>query len=336
MADGLVTPVAPGEAKITVYSVSNPEITEFCSVSVISTAVSVTGISISASSMAMQVGDLRKLSCTVQPSDATNQDVKWSSGDESVAYVDGNGEVVAMGNGSTTIQVRTDDGGITAYCSVKVTQSYFELESTVNKKNYIYDFVDMGFSSKTCWSNKNLYAVRPAENGARFAWANPYPDMYPFTWDSYIWGNGGSKQLTRYNWDSSYGTVDGNKTMLNDDNPVYFIVGSAYPCDTPTAAQFQELIDNTTRVPATIDGHSGMLFKSKKKDRAIFIPASGTIIGEYPSMEGMSGGAWSKELSDSNPTMARALSFYTDTQECAVTSTSRFFGIPIRAVYNRP
>jgi hypothetical protein len=79
-----------------------------------------------------------------------------------------------------------------------------------------------------------------------------------------------------------------------------------------------------------------MLFKSKKKDRAILIPAAGATVGEVPSMDGMSGEVWSKELSDSNPTMARALSFYTDTRECAVASTLRFFGIPIRAVYNRP
>ena len=206
----------------------------------------------------------------------------------------------------------------------------------MNKKNYVYDFIDMGFSSNTCWSNKNLYAERPAGYGARFAWANPRPDMYPFTWDNYIWGNGGNKHLSKYNWDSSYGTVDGRRTMLNDDNPVYFIIGDAYPCDTPTVAQMQELINNTTRVPATIDGHSGMLFKSKKKERAIFIPAPGVTIGELASMEGMSGQVWSKELSDSDPTLAKALSFYTDTRECGVSSVFRYFGIPIRAVFNKP
>lgn len=52
-------------------------------------------------------------------SDATNKTVTWSSSCEAVATVS-NGTVTAVAEGTATITVRTEDGGLTATCAVTV------------------------------------------------------------------------------------------------------------------------------------------------------------------------------------------------------------------------
>lgn len=81
--------------------------------------VPVTGITISANSLTMVVGETQTLTATVSPNNADNKAVIWSSSNGSVATVD-NGKVTAIGIGSTTITVKSDDGGKTATCNVTV------------------------------------------------------------------------------------------------------------------------------------------------------------------------------------------------------------------------
>ncbi|WP_455649905.1 Ig-like domain-containing protein [Enterocloster citroniae] len=61
------------------------------------------------------------LTATVTPADATDKAVTWASGNPSVAAVDQNGNITAVGNGSAVITVTTTDGGYTASCTVTVT-----------------------------------------------------------------------------------------------------------------------------------------------------------------------------------------------------------------------
>ena len=55
-------------------------------------------------------GDTATLTATVQPSNATNQNVTWSSDKPDVATVDAAGKVTAVGAGTATITVTTADG----------------------------------------------------------------------------------------------------------------------------------------------------------------------------------------------------------------------------------
>ena len=57
----------------------------------------------------------------VEPANATNKAVTWSSDNISVATVDANGLVTAVAEGSATITVTTEDGNKTATCEVTVT-----------------------------------------------------------------------------------------------------------------------------------------------------------------------------------------------------------------------
>ena len=84
--------------------------------------VKVTGVTLSKSSLNLNVGASSKLTATVKPSNATNKGVTWSSSDKSIATVDANGKVTAKKAGTVTITVTTKDGKYTAECTVKVTE----------------------------------------------------------------------------------------------------------------------------------------------------------------------------------------------------------------------
>ena len=81
--------------------------------------VAVSGVSVSPTSMSLDVGQSAILTASVEPSDATDKSVKWSSSDNGVASVN-DGTVVAVSPGSATITVTTVSGGKTATCSVTV------------------------------------------------------------------------------------------------------------------------------------------------------------------------------------------------------------------------
>ena len=84
----------------------------------------VTGVTLEPTSLTLFTSDTASLTATVQPEDATNKTVNWSSSNEAVATVDTNGKVTAVGEGTATITVTTADGGKTATCTVTVTRPY--------------------------------------------------------------------------------------------------------------------------------------------------------------------------------------------------------------------
>ena len=81
----------------------------------------VTEVKLDKDSLSLEVGESHTLTATITPSNATDQDVAWSSNNESVATVE-NGVVTAVGVGSTTITATAADGsGEKATCAVTVT-----------------------------------------------------------------------------------------------------------------------------------------------------------------------------------------------------------------------
>ncbi len=69
----------------------------------------------------VNIGKSFKLNYTIIPEDAENQNVTWSSSNESVATVDSNGNVTAISGGKATISCTTEEGNYTAKCIVTVT-----------------------------------------------------------------------------------------------------------------------------------------------------------------------------------------------------------------------
>ena len=91
--------------------------------------VAVTDVTLNNSKMGLFVGDSGQLTATVQPSNATNKDVTWSSSDEKVATVN-SGKVTAVKAGTATITATAADGsGKTASCEVTVTARTYALSA---------------------------------------------------------------------------------------------------------------------------------------------------------------------------------------------------------------
>lgn len=115
---GLVTAVGNGSATITVTAGDVSDSTDAIEVT---TAVS--GVSLDSDSLELFVGsDGSKLQATVAPATASNQAVNWTSSDENVAKVDGEGKVTPVAPGSVTITATTEDGDFSATCAVTVKQ----------------------------------------------------------------------------------------------------------------------------------------------------------------------------------------------------------------------
>ena len=81
----------------------------------------VTGVSLDKDTLDLNKGESETLIATVAPEEAYNKNVSWSSGDPTIASVNNSGKVTAVGKGSTTITVTTEDGGFTDTCTVNVT-----------------------------------------------------------------------------------------------------------------------------------------------------------------------------------------------------------------------
>ena len=67
----------------------------------------------------LKVGEKFTLEVRISPSSATDKRLEWASSDETVATVDGYGNVTAVGPGSAKIGVRAASG-VYDLCRVKV------------------------------------------------------------------------------------------------------------------------------------------------------------------------------------------------------------------------
>jgi len=83
------------------------------------TTVAVASVSLNKTELTMNVGDVENLTAVIAPSNATNQNVEWSSSAPSVVEVV-NGKVTAKAQGTGTITVKTQDKGKIATCAVTV------------------------------------------------------------------------------------------------------------------------------------------------------------------------------------------------------------------------
>ena len=103
----------------TVTATSSSGVKAYCTVKVIDYPIIVKNITLDKAENEMYVGEVFKLTHTLEPSNPTDTTVKWQSTDESVATVTPGGIVEAKGAGKTIITVETANGLI-AYCEVTV------------------------------------------------------------------------------------------------------------------------------------------------------------------------------------------------------------------------
>ena len=122
VVNGVVTPVGVGTAIITVTT-TDGSYTASSLVSVVAPippVVNVTGVKLDHGTLDLTAGEADALlKATIEPANATDSDVIWSSSDETIATVV-NGVVTPVGVGTAIITVTTKDGNYTATSSVNV------------------------------------------------------------------------------------------------------------------------------------------------------------------------------------------------------------------------
>ncbi len=121
VSNGIVTGLKAGTATITASTVNEAGTTLTAQCSITVSTISVTGVSLSDTSIEIGVGNSKVIAATISPSNASNKNVTWSTSKSSVATVS-EGTITAVSIGTTTITATTVDGGYKATCTVTVTE----------------------------------------------------------------------------------------------------------------------------------------------------------------------------------------------------------------------
>ena len=123
VVNGLVTAISAGTATITVTTEDgNFTATFMVVINAAAADISVTGVSLNQTSATLEVGQNFTLTATIFPENATNQNLTWTSSDNTIATV-ANGVVIVTSAGTATITVTTEDGNFTATSVVTATIS---------------------------------------------------------------------------------------------------------------------------------------------------------------------------------------------------------------------
>ncbi len=222
--------------------------------------------------------------------------LSFLSKDESIITVDNNGILHAVGIGTATVRVSTLDEVYSAYCSVTVYPAP--------------EIIDLGLSVK--WASFNVGAKAPEEAGYQYAWGETAPKS-TYSWAKYKWCNGTDHTLTKYNSNSSFGTID-NKHELDDEDDVAKLWSNGQ-WRMPTIAELEELYANCD---VSNDGNWNTTYTSRINGNTIYFPRLGNSFA-----------IWSSELEingDDFPNFAMCLAVG------GLQSSERYGGLNVRAV----
>lgn len=142
---GVVSAKKEGTAKITVAPQDSSGKKAVCNVTVSKKEIVITNLTINAVNTTLEPGEKKQLTASINPSNATNKSVSWSSSNPKVVTVSNNGLLQGIGEGTATVSVAAKNG-VKAACSVKVSykgnvSSQTELNRALSSKmltNIVY------------------------------------------------------------------------------------------------------------------------------------------------------------------------------------------------------
>ena len=165
------------------------------------------------------------------------------------------------------------------------------------------------------WAKSNLGASVPQSAGLYFSWGNL--DGHPA---------GAGYDFSQEVYDNTPAATITENLSLNQD-AARAILGT--PWRMPTAAEFQELVDNCTCVWTTIKGVNGRLFTSNVNGNTLFIPAVGDYSGKSLNNNNAGGYYWTSSYASA--ANAYRLTLNSNNVDPAASSARRF-GFSVRAV----
>lgn len=148
---GNVTAIKNGMTTISATTAEN--LTTECQVTVV-IPIPVTDIKISETEITLtELNEIKNLVATIEPENATNQEIIWSSDDEEVVVVDNTGKVTAVGEGVVDVIAKTADGDKKVRCRVNV-------KLPVRVSGISLDYTNLTFS-KIGESQKIIPTINP-------------------------------------------------------------------------------------------------------------------------------------------------------------------------------
>ena len=264
----------------------------------------------------LYIGDTRQLRAVIEPTNATNTAVTWTSSNNSVATVE-NGLVTARSVGSATITVTTADGGRMAMCAIRVEVPNPGIGNPTPT-------TDPGVViAGARWATRNVnapgtFADNPEDFGMFFqwnrnrGWSATDPLRY---WADNDWVAG--------SWDGSAATGT-TWARANDPCPPGWRV--------PTDAQLRSL--NSVGVGSTWtaeNGVNGRLFGTAPNQ--IFLPAAGLRVINHGGLN-LVGAVGHYQSSSSGPTTTMWRLIFSNTGGSVTAVDFRTAGLSVRCVAN--
>lgn len=118
--NGNLTAIGPGEATVTITSKDGSGKKDTVTVTVKRPVINVEEVKADKEEINLEIGQTDKITATVTPDNASNTDVMYETSDRYVVQVDENGNIVAVGEGTAIITVKSKDDH-SKYDTVKVT-----------------------------------------------------------------------------------------------------------------------------------------------------------------------------------------------------------------------
>lgn len=131
-SSGLLKATGVGQAIITAKT-ADGTLSATCTITVKQKAE---GISLDVTDLELYVNQEYELEVTVTPAGSNDYTLTWESSNTSVATVDEKGKITAVGEGKTTITVKTSTGKV-AYCNVTVKEQVSGIQLNYNEKNIV-------------------------------------------------------------------------------------------------------------------------------------------------------------------------------------------------------
>lgn len=191
-----------------------------------------------------------------------------------------------------------------------------ELNAGVGVPKETMEYVDLGLPSGIKWAKCDLGGTSPEKYGDEYSWGETWTKI---NYDYYYFTDIVEGQYTKYD------SRDKRFFLEKEDDVAYLRLGEGWRY--PTWNEMQELIDNCTVTESTLNGWPGVMFVSKINNNYIFFG--------YRPKGPTAALRWTSAVVESNPTLAKCLSFARKTNKIDVSryDNERKYRIPIRPVY---
>ena len=278
-------------------------------------------LELSTENVTLGIGDELRLNRMVIPY-RWNDRLKWTSSDEKIVTVDGDGLIKALHAGSAYVTVRVNGSSAAqAQCLVTVDGSRGSTDGHI--------WVDLGLPSGTRWATTNIGASTPQEYGNYFAWGeNNTKNNYD--WYTYIYCDGSATALNKYCTAASQGVRDDKVLLETIDDAAISAWSDNWSL--PTIEQFKELFNTTYTISIWTEqnGVYGRLVTSKMNGNTLFLPAAGYMNGNVHNSSGSGGYFATRNLSNSD--CQYNYSFNIGSSQVKQSDTYRCYGQSVRPV----